>query len=61
MKKGKAFIVDLAAKARVTVNGTNPWDIQVHNEDFYPRVTQQAQLGLGESYMDGWWDCEQLD
>ncbi len=21
----------------------------------------QGSLGLGESYMDGWWDCEQLD
>jgi cyclopropane-fatty-acyl-phospholipid synthase len=22
---------------------------------------QEGSLGLGESYMDGWWDCERLD
>lgn len=61
MKKAKAVVVGLAAKAGVTVNGPHPWDIQVHNEDFYPRVIQQPYLGLGESYMDGWWDCARLD
>jgi cyclopropane-fatty-acyl-phospholipid synthase len=24
-------------------------------------VLQEGSLGLGESYMDGWWDCERLD
>ena len=61
MKKAKAVIVDLAAKAGVVVNGANPWDIQVHNDAFYSRVMQQLYLGLGESYMDDWWDCERLD
>ena len=22
---------------------------------------QEGSLGLGESYMDGWWECERLD
>ena len=61
MKKAKAVIVDLLAKSGVVVNGTNPWDIQVYNEDFYTRVMQRPHLGLGESYMDGWWNCEHLD
>ena len=61
MKKAKTVIVDLAAKAGVVVNGSHPWDIQVHNEKIYSRVVQQPYLGLGESYMDGWWDCDQLD
>lgn len=43
------------------VNGEHPWDIQVYNEDFYSRVLSQPHLGLGESYMDGWWDCPALD
>jgi cyclopropane-fatty-acyl-phospholipid synthase len=33
----------------------------VHNPDVYARVLAQGSLGLGEAYMDGWWDCEQLD
>ncbi len=61
MKKAKAVIVDLVANAGVVVNGTDPWDIQVYNEDFYTRVMQRPHLGLGESYMDGWWTCERLD
>lgn len=45
----------------VTINGSNPYDPQIHNENFYRRVLREGSLGLGESYMDGWWDCERLD
>ena len=34
----------------ITLNGTNPWDIQVKNELFYNRVLTQGSLGFGESY-----------
>src|ERR1700685_2091175 len=61
IKKEKELIVKLAARAGVVIDGTEPWDIKVHNEDFYPRVFRELYLGLGESYMDGWWDCKQLD
>jgi len=47
--------------AGVTVNGSKPYDIQVYNDQFYSRVLKQAALGLGESYMDSWWDCRSLD
>ncbi len=45
----------------VKLNGSNPWDIQVHDERLYRRVLTQGSLGLGEAYMDGWWDCERID
>lgn len=45
----------------IQVNGPNPWDPQIHNPKFYRRVLLEGSLGAGESYMDGWWDCEQLD
>ena len=45
----------------VAVNGANAWDPQVHNDGFYRRVLSAGSLGLGESYMDGWWDCARLD
>jgi cyclopropane-fatty-acyl-phospholipid synthase len=38
-----------------------PWDLQIHDERFYRRVLAGGTLGLGESYMDGWWDCAALD
>jgi cyclopropane-fatty-acyl-phospholipid synthase len=47
--------------ADIRINGTRSWDISVHNKDFYPRVLRQGSIGLGESYMDGWWDCRKLD
>jgi cyclopropane-fatty-acyl-phospholipid synthase len=51
----------LLAQADIVVGGDRPWDIQVHNPDFYARVLAKGSLGLGESYMDGWWDCASLD
>jgi cyclopropane-fatty-acyl-phospholipid synthase len=51
----------ILASAGITVNGAAPWDLQVHDARFYRRVLTQGTLGLGESYMDGWWDCEQID
>ena len=59
--KSEAVVRELLALADVTVGGSRPWDIQVHEPRFYDRVLQQATLGLGEAYMDGWWDCEALD
>ena len=47
--------------AGIKINGSNPWDIRVHNKKFYRRALSEAELGIGESYMDGWWDCEMLD
>ncbi len=51
----------LLAYANITPNGDQPWDIQINNPDLYKRVIGQGSLGLGEAYMDGWWDCDQLD
>ncbi|MGA2823787.1 MAG: class I SAM-dependent methyltransferase, partial [Bacteroidales bacterium] len=47
--------------AGININGANPWDIRVHNSGFYKRAITEAELGIGESYMDGWWDAEQVD
>ena len=45
----------------IKINGSKFWDIQIHNDDFYSRVLSRGSLALGESYMDGWWDCKALD
>ena len=57
----KKTVTDLLESVDIQVNGSRPFDIQVHNELFYSRVLSGKSLGLGESYMDGWWDCESLD
>ena len=56
----KALTHDLFTHAGITINGNQPQDIQIHNNSFYNRVLKETALGLGESYMDGWWDCENL-
>jgi cyclopropane-fatty-acyl-phospholipid synthase len=51
----------LLAKADIRLNGTRSWDIHLHSPDVLERVLSRGSLGLGESYMDGDWDAEQLD
>jgi len=51
----------LLSFADVKIDGDRPWDLQVHNEDLYAKLLAEGSLGLGESYMDGWWDCNRLD
>ena len=54
-------IRDLLARGGVTVGGDAPWDIQVHDPRLYARVLRDGTLGVGESYVDGWWDSPALD
>lgn len=55
------FFKDMLAKADVELGGTRPQDITVHDERLFGRVMRYGSLGLGESYMDGWWDALALD
>ncbi|RUO21814.1 cyclopropane fatty acyl phospholipid synthase [Aliidiomarina haloalkalitolerans] len=61
VKKSESLVRRLLEIADVSINGSNPWDMQVHDSRVYDRIIAQANLGLGESYMDGWWDCAHLD
>lgn len=55
------IVQELLSQAGIVINGPEAWDIRVHDTRFFKRVLQQGSLGLGESYMEGWWDCKQLD
>ncbi|MEW6764546.1 MAG: cyclopropane fatty acyl phospholipid synthase [Pseudomonadota bacterium] len=52
---------NLLAQADIRLNGERPWDLCLHHPDTARRIMAQGSLGLGESYMDGWWDCERID
>ena len=52
---------EMLQSADIEVNGSRPFDIRVKNPHFFKRVLQEGSLGLGESYMDGWWECDRLD
>ncbi|KFN47851.1 hypothetical protein N790_07205 [Arenimonas malthae CC-JY-1] len=47
--------------ADVRLDGSRPWDLQVHDARLPARLLAQGSLGLGEAYMDGWWDSADLD
>jgi len=54
-------VAGILALADIRINGNRPWDIRVHDDRFYRRALSEGSLGLGESYMDGWWTAEALD
>jgi cyclopropane-fatty-acyl-phospholipid synthase len=51
----------LLQRAGVNIGGDAPTDIRVHDKRLYARVIAHGSLGLGEAYMDGWWDSDDLD
>ena len=59
--KYKQLAANLLNLAGIQINGDKPWDIQVKDERFFKRAITEGELGIGESYMDGWWDAEKLD
>lgn len=60
-RSAKLFVTRQLDAIGLQINGANPWDPQVHDDRLWPRLLRDGTLGLGESYMDGWWDAEALD
>lgn len=58
--KSKDKAAELLSLAGVTINGPSPTDIQVKDERLYDRVFAGGSLALGEAYMDGWWEVEDM-
>lgn len=54
-------VTQMFASAGIVLGGSAPWDIEVHDDRFYGRVALERSIGLGESYVDGWWDCRRID
>ncbi|HET7369899.1 MAG TPA: cyclopropane fatty acyl phospholipid synthase [Gammaproteobacteria bacterium] len=52
---------ELLRGADIEIDGSRPWDIQVHDPRLFARTFAEGSMGLGEAYMDGWWDCARLD
>jgi cyclopropane-fatty-acyl-phospholipid synthase len=57
----REYVTDLLSRADLSIGGNLPGDIRVNDDRFYDRVIAEGSMGLGESYMDGWWDCDHLD
>jgi len=52
---------ELLEAAGISINGNNPWDLQLHDRSAISRALAYGNLGLGEAYMAGLWDAESLD
>jgi cyclopropane-fatty-acyl-phospholipid synthase len=61
MSSARKIVEALFAQAGVGIDGADPWDITVRDERFFKRVLHEKNLGLGEAYMDGWWECRRPD
>lgn len=59
--QSEKLVRELFDIAGVTVNGSSASDITIHNDQFYDRIIKDGELGLGESYMDNWWDAPEPD
>lgn len=59
--KYQLAVKNLLEAAGITINGNRDCDIQVKNKAFYKRILKEGTVGLGESYMEGWWECAKLD
>ena len=51
----------ILARADIEIDGNRNWDIKVNDRRFFSCFLSEGSLGLGESYMDGWWDCDDLE
>ncbi len=61
MQNAEDFVKSLFKTVDIQVGGNRSWDIHVHNDALYARLIRDRSLGLGEAYMDGWWDCDAID
>ncbi len=61
MNHAEQTLRDWLKRADIVLNGERPSHPKVHNTALYERVLSDGIVGLGEAYMEGWWDCEQPD
>ena len=57
----KTAVTSLFASAGIGIDGGGSVAIHVNDPRFYAAVLRDGELGMGESYMDGWWDCDAID
>jgi cyclopropane-fatty-acyl-phospholipid synthase len=61
MNSYKKTIEHILDGSGIAINNGQVWDMQVHNKKLYQRILRNGSLGLGEGYIEGWWDCDALE
>jgi len=60
----KKLVIGRFRKAGIDLNGNGPAGITIrpgHEKEWILRVACDLELGLGEMYMEGLWECKSLD
>jgi cyclopropane-fatty-acyl-phospholipid synthase len=57
----RRLVEKMVGDADIRIGGDRPWDVRVLDDRLYRRVIASGTLGLGEAYMDGWWECDAID
>lgn len=57
----RAAYARMLASADILIDGPRPWDMSIHDERLFWRCLCEGTIGLGEAYVEGWWDAAALD
>lgn len=57
----RSRLADRLERADIRIDGARMWDLQIKDDRFFGRIRHEGSIGLGESYVDGWWECKRLD
>ena len=52
---------EILEPVNIRINGDNPWDPQIKDDRVYASIARQKSLALGETYVEGMWDCRDLE
>lgn len=56
-----SLLREVLAKADVRLNGDRPWDITTNDIQAFSNSISGGTLGIGEAFVDGLWDCKEID
>jgi len=59
-RSSRARLEELLAHADIAIDGDRPWDPRIKDARFFD-IAFAGSLAIGEAYMDGLWECDQLD
>jgi cyclopropane-fatty-acyl-phospholipid synthase len=51
----------LLARIDVQLDGDRPWDLKIRDSRALREAITRGSLGFGEAYVNGWWDCDDLE
>ena len=57
----RAYMEQTLDSIDVRLDGSRPWDMQIHDQRLFARVLLERSVGAGDAYIDGWWDCDDIE